>query len=48
MIHKFAARLANMFIRNNIAKLEDKDIYTYTCEIMLSTFINILVCLAIL
>ena len=47
MIHKFAARLANIFIRNNIAKPEDKDIYTYACEIMLSTFTNVLVCLTI-
>ena len=47
MIHSLAKRIASVFVSNNVIDYEDSDIYTYSCDIFLSTLLNIFVCLSI-
>lgn len=47
MIHTLAKRMASVFVSCGIAESEDMDIYTYACELILSTAINLIICIFI-
>ena len=47
MIARLAKNISSFFVTNNIIKSEDKEVYDYSLEIMLSTILNGLVVLLI-
>ena len=47
MINNLAKRLTSVFVSSGEVRQEDEDIYAYACEILLSTLMNIIVCLII-
>jgi len=47
MIPYLAERVASIFIANGAARKEDADIYIYAVDIVLSTVLNVIVCLVI-
>ena len=47
MVHTLAKCLASILVSSGEAREEDKDIYTYACEMILSVFMNIVVCLLV-
>ena len=47
MIHGLAAKMASVFVLYGESSEEDKDIYTYACEAIISTLANILAVLII-
>jgi accessory gene regulator B len=46
-IHGLAGRVACVFVKRGIIRLEHHDIYTYALETILSEAVNVLVCLVI-
>ena len=47
MIHNLASWMSSIFVLYGESSEEDADIYTYVCEAIIATLINILVCLVI-
>lgn len=48
MIHSLAGRLASIFVLYGESSVEDVDIYTYACEAIISTLVNITISITIL